>query len=85
MKKIIIIFLTLAAFVMPQGHIKTSQAQEFTDAQKSQLEEMMKSFLLENGEIILDVKSALEKAQSIAKEEDTIFIGGSTFVVAEIL
>ena len=37
------------------------------------------------GEAYPSVHSALEAAKRNAKEEDLIFIGGSTFVVAEVL
>ena len=37
------------------------------------------------GEIITDVKKALKTAQQKAEREDFIFVGGSTFVVAEIV
>ncbi len=37
------------------------------------------------GEIYLSVKEALKSAKRQAKKEDLIFIGGSTFVVAEIV
>lgn len=37
-----------------------------------------------NGEVIRDVNLAIEKAKNLATEDDLIFIGGSTFVVAEI-
>jgi dihydrofolate synthase / folylpolyglutamate synthase len=37
-----------------------------------------------SGEIIEDVNMAIAKAKSLASEEDLIFVGGSTFVVAEI-
>ncbi len=37
------------------------------------------------GEAIASVKGAYEKARELAKEEDMIFIGGSNFVVAELL
>ena len=43
-----------------------------------------KSFSLK-GIIISDPKKALLKAQELANEQDLIFVGGSTFVVAEIL
>ncbi|WP_113924862.1 bifunctional folylpolyglutamate synthase/dihydrofolate synthase [Cognataquiflexum aquatile] len=36
------------------------------------------------GEIVKDVNSAIEKAKGLASKQDLIFIGGSTFVVAEI-
>lgn len=36
------------------------------------------------GEIIPDVNDAIGRAKQLAKENDLIFIGGSTFVVAEI-
>jgi dihydrofolate synthase / folylpolyglutamate synthase len=36
------------------------------------------------GEVIRDVNLAIEKAKNLASKEDLIFIGGSTFVVAEI-
>jgi dihydrofolate synthase/folylpolyglutamate synthase len=36
------------------------------------------------GEIVKDVSHAIDKAKSQAGSEDFIFIGGSTFVVAEI-
>ena len=67
-----------------KAHYIFTQANIARAKNASELHQEAKEFNL-NGEIILDVKSALEKAQSIAKEEDTIFIGGSTFVVAEIL
>lgn len=38
-----------------------------------------------NGLIIDNVASAVERALSVANEEDTIFIGGSNFVVADAL
>ncbi len=37
------------------------------------------------GEVITDVKSAVERARELAKEDDMIFIGGSTYVVGEAL
>jgi dihydrofolate synthase/folylpolyglutamate synthase len=43
-----------------------------------------KQFSLQ-GIIISDPKKALLKAQELANENDLIFVGGSTFVVAEIL
>jgi dihydrofolate synthase / folylpolyglutamate synthase len=36
------------------------------------------------GEIVKEVNSAIQKAKDLASKEDLIFIGGSTFVVAEI-
>jgi len=36
------------------------------------------------GEVIADVNEAIRKARLAAREDDLIFIGGSTFVVAEI-
>lgn len=36
------------------------------------------------GEVIVDVNKAIEKASQLASPNDFIFIGGSTFVVAEI-
>jgi dihydrofolate synthase/folylpolyglutamate synthase len=38
-----------------------------------------------NGQIYKSVKSALKQAKENAKSNDLIFVGGSTFVVAEIL
>lgn len=38
-----------------------------------------------NGQCYADVKSALEAAKAAASETDLIFIGGSTFVVAEAI
>ena len=37
------------------------------------------------GEVVRDVSKALEQAKALATAEDVIFVGGSTFVVAEIL
>lgn len=37
-----------------------------------------------NGEVVQDVNEALTKAKEQASVEDVIFVGGSTFVVAEI-
>jgi dihydrofolate synthase/folylpolyglutamate synthase len=36
------------------------------------------------GEVIKDVNQAIDKAKQLSSREDFIFIGGSTFVVAEI-
>jgi dihydrofolate synthase/folylpolyglutamate synthase len=36
------------------------------------------------GEIVKEVNEAIAKAKSLATVNDFIFIGGSTFVVAEI-
>ncbi len=47
------------------------------------LKEKAKSYRLE-GEAVEDVNEAIEKAQLNCTPEDLIFIGGSTFVVAEI-
>lgn len=38
-----------------------------------------------NGDIYASVREAIESARSCAKKEDLIFIGGSTFIVAEAL
>ena len=38
-----------------------------------------------NGEIFSSVEEALKQAQSEAKDNDLIYVGGSTFVVAEII
>jgi dihydrofolate synthase/folylpolyglutamate synthase len=37
------------------------------------------------GEVVPEVLTAYRIAQSRARENDVIFIGGSTFVVAEVL
>jgi dihydrofolate synthase/folylpolyglutamate synthase len=37
------------------------------------------------GRVVQNPKQALQKAQALANENDLIFVGGSTFVVAEIL
>lgn len=47
------------------------------------LAEQAKAFGLQ-GHVIPDVNEALEMARSHAEEEDVIFVGGSTFVVAEL-
>ena len=38
-----------------------------------------------NGEVVASVADAVAKAQEIATDSDAIFIGGSNFVVAEVL
>ena len=38
-----------------------------------------------NGEVYSSIKGALEAAKNKASSKDLIFIGGSTFVVAEVL
>lgn len=38
-----------------------------------------------SGEIVRDVKDALSRARGLADPEDMIFVGGSSFVVAEII
>ncbi len=37
------------------------------------------------GEAVADVQGALARARELASEEDMIFVGGSTYVVAEVL
>ena len=37
------------------------------------------------GEVVREVSKALEQAKALATAEDAIFVGGSTFVVAEVL
>jgi dihydrofolate synthase/folylpolyglutamate synthase len=37
------------------------------------------------GETLVGVKAALQAAKNIAGNNDVIFVGGSTFVVAEII
>ena len=49
-----------------------------------ELQAKASSFLL-RGDAYSSVKEALEKAKSLAKKEDLIYVGGSTFVVAEIV
>lgn len=49
----------------------------------SQLEEEAAQFCLE-GVVVEDVNDALQKARQNAGDDDLIFVGGSTFVVAEI-
>ncbi len=49
-----------------------------------ELEKQAKEFKL-NGNAFTSVKQALNKARECANENDLIFIGGSTFVVAEVL
>ncbi len=49
-----------------------------------ELQAKASSFLLQ-GDAYSSVKEALEKAKSLAKKEDLIYVGGSTFVVAEIV
>ncbi|MCL5244967.1 bifunctional folylpolyglutamate synthase/dihydrofolate synthase [Cellulophaga sp. 20_2_10] len=48
------------------------------------LQQRASDFLLK-GAVYLSVKEALEKAKSLAGKEDLIYVGGSTFVVAEIV
>ena len=38
-----------------------------------------------NGKAYPSIKDALTEAQSNAKDDDLIFVGGSTFVVAEVI
>ena len=37
------------------------------------------------GEVVREVPQALSRAKELATAEDVIFVGGSTFVVAEVL
>jgi dihydrofolate synthase/folylpolyglutamate synthase len=37
------------------------------------------------GEVVENVKEAYHKALSLASEQDVVYIGGSTFVVAEVV
>ena len=37
------------------------------------------------GEVVAEVPAALARARELASAEDMIFVGGSTFVVAEVL
>ncbi|AIM60863.1 tetrahydrofolate synthase [Cellulophaga lytica] len=50
----------------------------------AELKAKASSFLLQ-GDAYSSVKEALKKAKSLAKKEDLIYVGGSTFVVAEIV
>jgi len=38
-----------------------------------------------NGEVYADVKVAYQSAQKAAQKDDMVFVGGSTFVVAEVV
>ena len=38
-----------------------------------------------HGEVVLEVPKALARAKELATTEDVIFVGGSTFVVAEVV
>jgi len=49
-----------------------------------ELAEKAAAFALK-GRVVHNPKQALQKAQALANEKDLIFVGGSTFVVAEIL
>lgn len=50
----------------------------------TELKEKAKEFMLE-GEVYTSVSDALKAAKQIASENDFIYVGGSTFVVAEVL
>lgn len=50
----------------------------------AELKAKASSFLLQ-GDAYSSVKEALKNAKSLAKKEDLIYVGGSTFVVAEIV
>jgi dihydrofolate synthase/folylpolyglutamate synthase len=49
-----------------------------------ELQEQAKVFGL-RGEVFCSVNEAFEKSRALASKEDVIYVGGSTFVVAEIL
>ncbi len=70
--------------ILPQGNIIATEA----PTERSMKCEVLKSRLEECGrEVIaaLDAKAAYALAQDLAGNNDMIFVGGSTFIVAEIL
>lgn len=67
-----------------QAHYIFTQAQTPRALPAAELQKKAAIYGIE-GECIDHVKDALEKAQSLAQEDDMIFIGGSTYVVGEAL
>jgi protein-disulfide isomerase len=54
--------LVAAAFVVPQ----TASAQSFTDAQRSEIQKIIKEYLLANPEVLEEVSAELTKRQAVA-------------------
>jgi dihydrofolate synthase/folylpolyglutamate synthase len=75
-RKILELLPTAANYIFVQA--KIPRAMEAADLAKMALEFKLK------GDIIPDVNEAIRFAREKAKSDDLIFIGGSTFVVAEI-
>jgi len=75
-RKILELLATAANYIFVQA--KIPRAMEAAELAKMALEFKLK------GDIIPDVNEAIRFAREKAKSDDLIFIGGSTFVVAEI-
>ncbi len=71
--------------LMPKGatYIFT-QADSERSLPAEQLQQAAAKYELK-GEVVASVKDAMERAKELASEEDMIFVGGSNFVVAEVL
>lgn len=66
------------------GHYIFTEAKIPRALSASELQKEANEFGL-NGDLIPDIRDAYKKAKAIANSDDFIFIGGSTFTVAEIL
>ena len=76
LKKILPILPQRAHYIFTQANIERALP-------ASELAEQAKAHKLE-GEIVVSIKDAISRAKELASDRDMIFIGGSTFTVAEI-
>lgn len=61
--------LTLSAALMPSQTVTTAAAQSFSDAQRGEIERIVKEFLLKNPEVLQEAMSELERRQSVVEAE----------------
>lgn len=73
---VLTLFPKEAQYIFCEAHIPRAMSAE-------ELGRKARIFGLE-GEVVPDVNQALKKALSIAGKDDLVFVGGSTFVVAEL-
>ncbi len=75
---------TILEMLPPKAHYIFTQAKSQRAMAATQLMELAAAKGLK-GEVVTDVAQALARAQALATDEDMIWLGGSNFVVAEIV
>ena len=61
--------ITLAVFAIAPRGPASAAGGSFTDSQKSQIESMIRDYLLKNPEILLEVQKTLDAKQEVARQE----------------